>query len=210
MNGIAIYLEGGGDGLDTKDALRRGMEAFLSQLREAAREKGMPWKLVACGSRTTAFNGWDKGRSDARYPIRLLLVDAESPVSRGIAEHLATRQEDQWPISDSDEDRVHLMVQVMVQVMETWIIADVPALVCYYGKGFREEALPSAKPLEDVLKYDIRHALRKATKETHSGRYHKTRHAPDLLERIDPDLVRKRCRMCDRLFEVVDGLIRAA
>ena len=44
MNGIAIYLEGGGDGLDTKDALRRGMEAFLSQLKEAAREKGMPWK----------------------------------------------------------------------------------------------------------------------------------------------------------------------
>ena len=205
MNGIAIYLEGGGDGLDTKDALRRGMEAFLSQLREAAREKGMPWKLVACGSRTTAFRGWDKGRSDARYPIRLLLVDAESPVSRGFAEHLATRQEDQWPISDSDEDRVHLMVQVM----ETWIIADAPALVCYYGKGFREEALPSNKPLEDVLKYDIRHALRKATKETHSGRYHKTRDAPDLLAKMDPGRVRQRCPACKRLFTVVSGLIQA-
>ena len=205
MNGIAIYLEGGGDGLDTKDALRRGMEAFLSQLREAAREKGMPWKLVACGSRTTAFNGWDKGRSDARYPIRLLLVDAEGPVSHGFAEHLATLQEDQWPISDSDEDRVHLMVQVM----ETWIIADAPALVCYYGKGFREEALPSKKPLEDVLKYDIRHALRNATKETHSGRYHKTRDAPDLLAKMNPGRVRQRCPACERLFTVVSGLIQA-
>ena len=58
MSGIAIYLEGGGPGPDTKKVLRRGMEAFLEGLRDQARAKGMYWKLVPCGGRRQAFNAW--------------------------------------------------------------------------------------------------------------------------------------------------------
>ena len=98
----------------------------------------------------------------------------------------------------------------MVQTMETWIAADRPALADYYGQHFLASALSVAEDLEAIPKDRIRTALTRATKPTQKRAYHKTRHAPDLLQRIDPDLVRRRCRMCDRLFEVVDGLIRAA
>ena len=93
---------------------------------------------------------------------------------------------------------------------ETWIAADRLALADYYGDRFLASALPVAEDLEAIPKGSIQAVLTRATKATQKRAYHKTRHAPDLLERIDPDLVRRRCRMCDRLFEVVDGLIRAA
>ena len=179
------------------------MEVFLRGLREQARARGMYWKLVPCGGRDEAFRAWSSPKPDARFPIRVLLVDAETPVSGGFAHHLATG--DGWPVSVADEDRIHLMVQVM----ETWIVADPSALACYYGDGFRAQDLPSGKPLEDVLKYDIKHALRRATENTQRGRYQKIRHA-DLLAKLDPDRVRGRCRACERVFTLVGGLIRAA
>ncbi len=204
MSGIAVYLEGGGDGRATKEALRRGMDSFLGVLRTEARAQGWNWKVVACGGREQAFTAWAWRGPDAGYPIRLLLVDAEEPVSGGFADHLANRREDQWPVSAADEDRVHLMVQVM----ETWIVADASALSSYYGKGFRREALPTDGQLEGVRKYDIAAALRNATQATGPGRYHKTRHAPDLLAGINPDEVRRRCPACDRLFQTIRALLR--
>ncbi len=164
----------------------------------------MLWKIVVCGGRDQAFHHWTKQPPTARYPIRILLVDAEGPVSGGVRAHL--EQRDSWTISKTEEENVHLMVQTM----ETWIAADRSALADYYGHRFLASALPVAENLEAIPKDRIQTALTWATKPTQKRAYHKTRHAPDLLGRIDPDLVRSRCRMCDRLFEVVDGLIRAA
>ena len=164
----------------------------------------MFWKIVVCGGRDRAFRDWTKQPLDARYPIRILLVDAEGPVSGGVRAHLERR--DSWKIPKAKEGNVHLMVQTM----ETWIAADRPALADYYGDRFLASALPVAEDLEATPKDSIQKELTRATKPSQKGAYHKTRHAPDLLGRIDPDLVRKRCRTCDRLFEVVDGLIRAA
>jgi hypothetical protein len=42
---------------------------------------------------------------------------------------------------------------------------------------------------------------------TQKGEYHKTRHAPDLLGRLDEAKVRKRCRSCERLFAAVTSLL---
>ena len=42
------------------------------------------------------------------------------------------------------------------------------------------------------------------------GRYHKIRHAGDLLRRIDVNKVRERCRHCERLFNTVAEQIKAA
>ena len=41
------------------------------------------------------------------------------------------------------------------------------------------------------------------------SRYHKIRHARDLLSRIDPTRVRQRCGHCDRLFSKLSALIEA-
>lgn len=45
--------------------------------------------------------------------------------------------------------------------------------------------------------------LHNATKGTTKGPYHKTRHAFEILERIDPGAVRQRSRHADKLFNVL-------
>ena len=44
MSGVAIYMEGGGDGRDTKTDLRQGMDTLLQPLKEAAR----PVSCIRC------------------------------------------------------------------------------------------------------------------------------------------------------------------
>jgi hypothetical protein len=43
-------------------------------------------------------------------------------------------------------------------------------------------------------------SLKQATRQTQKGRYHKTQHAPRILESLDPTKVRRAAPNCDRLF----------
>ena len=204
MSGIAIYMEGGGTGKENRAALRQGMDVFLQSLKEAARNKAMRWKLVCCGPRDEAFRGFRNAVYSADDVVNVLLVDAEEPVNQSSRNHLEGR--DQWNLSFAEEDCVHLMVQAM----EAWIVADSKALAEYYGQGFVERQLPKAANIELVSKPDLIHRLGEATKSTQKGRYHKIRHASDLLKRIDASKVRERCAHCKRMFEALVGTIAAA
>lgn len=197
MSGVAIYMEGGGTGRDTKSALRQGMDAFLVELKEAARNKSWNWKLVCCGGREQAFRAYRNEQSSTDYSLIILLVDAEGPVAGQLHEHLNER--DGWDLSKAKEDDINLMTQTM----ETWIVADVDAVAKYYDQGFVPNALPKSDDLEAVAKTDIASALIKATAKTKKGEYHKIRHASNLLKQIDPQVVRTRCSYCERLFELL-------
>ena len=78
----------------------------------------------------------------------------------------------------------------MVQTMEAWIVADSAALSSYYGQGFRANKLPKAPDLETEAKTTVERSLVEATKDTQKGRYHKIKHASDLLKRIDVESVK--------------------
>ena len=81
MNGITIYLEGGGDGTNTKAALRRGMDAFLGPIKQQARAKSLAWKLVLCGGRQPTFERFRNAVTEAQPDeLVVLLVDAEAAV----------------------------------------------------------------------------------------------------------------------------------
>ena len=204
MKGIVIFMEGGGTSRGSKAALRQGMDAFLAPLKSAARSKALRWELKACGRRNAAFREFHNALNAGEDAFVVLLVDAEAPVSMTPSQHLASR--DGWKIDFSNEDAVHLMVQVM----ETWIIADADTLAAYYGQGFRSNALPRRQNLEDVSKSDVERALNLATEQTTKGRYQKIKHASDLLRRIDLNKVRQRCRHCERLFNTITEQIEAA
>ena len=204
MNGVAIYMEGGGRGPATRAALRRGMDALLGPLKQAARDKSMGWKLVCCGARDEAFRSFRNAARNGQAAIVLLLVDAEGPVTTGPCEHLQAR--DKWDMTGVDARSVHLMVQMM----EAWIVADADALSRYYGQSFNAGALPRAADLESVTKRDVERSLRRATERTGKGRYRKIAHASDLLQRIDAEKVKARCRHCERLFDELGGMIDAA
>ncbi len=200
MNEVAIYMEGGGKGHNTKAALRQGMDEFLGPIKQEARNKYWRWKLVPCGSRNDAFNGFKNAVRNGVAGIIVLLVDAEGSVETFAREHLKSR--DGWDLSFAADDKVHLMIQTM----ETWIVADTEALADYYGQNFQESALSSRNDLEIATKTEIAQALKQATRATQKGVYHKIRHASDLLKRIDSSKVRNRCPSCERLF---DDMIRA-
>ena len=135
----------------------------------------------------------------------MLLVDAEAAViSDSPRAHLEKR--DCWDLRFATDDMVHLMIQAM----ETWIVADPDALAAYYGQRFLAKALPKAANLESVPQEDIIRALEQATRRTQKGTYHKIRHASQILQRIDPHSVGQRCPACARLFATLGKAIHAA
>ncbi|MGD0184534.1 MAG: DUF4276 family protein [Roseiarcus sp.] len=204
MSGIAIYLEGGGDGKESRAELRRGMDAFLGEIKDAARLKTLRWKLVACGGRQQAYEGFVNTDKDLDYSIRVLLVDAEGPVASTRTEHLHRR--DGWSFTGVAEAVVHLMTQAM----EAWIVADPEALAEFYGQNFHIGWLPTTKNLETVQKQDVANSLERATRDTTKGAYHKIKHVNALLSMIDATKVCARCPCCRLLFTDLHTIIAAA
>ena len=142
--------------------------------------------------------------SDSDDTVLVLLVDAEGPVESSARCHL--KDKDGWELSTVSEDHVHLMVQTM----EAWFAADPKNLSGYYGDGFILQALTELKDLESTRKQQLDARLRRATRPSSKGDYHKTKHASDLLKLIDRTIVARRCRHCKRLFDVLGNIIAAA
>lgn len=204
---IRIYAEGGGDQKETKARLRRGFGEFLAELRARARTKRIHWNIIACGSRTSAFDDYKTALRSHPEALNLLLVDAEGPVTSDSPwEHLRTRPGDQWENPGVQDKHCHLMVQTM----ETWLIADREKLAEYYGRGFNENALPDNPKVEEIDKDLLMRALGDATRSTKKGSYHKTRHAPEILESIRSEEVNSRASFCQRLFTTLFAEIDAA
>ena len=200
MTAITIFMEGGGRGLATKNRLRRGMDAFLREPRQAASARSWRWQVVCCGDRGRAFKAFREEIQHGAPGVAVLLVDSEDPVMAAtFREHLERR--DRWTFEFASEDRIHLMVQTM----ETWIVADRAALKAYYGEGLDEHELLGLDELETASA--VGKALERATRHTGKGEYRKIGHASDLLRRIDPETVRKRCPACRRLFETLTAEI---
>jgi hypothetical protein len=111
-------------------------------------------------------------------------------------------------VADLPRDRVFWMVEMM----ESWFLADTDAVKSYYNDphfdpGFRESALPAKRQVEEIQKRDVHDGLRDATRDTRKRAYHKTKHAPEILRRIDPEKLRARAPQFQRLCDVLNGLL---
>ena len=206
---MRLYVEGGGDSSTLKTACRAGFSEFL---RKAGLRGYLP-RIVACGSRTNAFDSFCT--AVAAGEEALLLVDSESAVGadcqRGGAEewrpwrHLRDRQGDQWerPPRAREQD-CHLMVQCM----EAWFLADRETLRAFFGPGLNLKALPVAQnPLETMAKERIYEALADATRNcTTKAQYGKGEHSFKLLRLIAPDKVMAASPWARRFVEVVRAM----
>lgn len=189
-----IYAEGGGNERSTKARLRQGLSTFLGGIINIARARGVRWQIIACGSRTQAFNDFMFALQDHPEAFNVLLVDSEGPVSDQPWEHL--RERDGWSAPGVDSECCHLMVQMM----ETWFVADLEALRQYYGQEFRENAIPRNPNVEEIEKGRLAAAMREATRYTQKGEYRKIKHGSELLALIDSDRVRQAAPHCEHLF----------
>jgi len=194
---IRIYVEGGGDGSESKAATRRGFGQFLDPLRQLARSRRIRWQVVACGGRNATFDDFKIALRSHGDAFNLLLVDSEAPVSQPPWAHLLAR--DGWPRPSAGDEQCHLMTQCV----EAWLVADRHALREFYGAGFNEHALPAHTNVEAVDKTDLESGLERATRNTSKGSYHKIRHCSVLLTRLNTTVVRSKATYCDRLFTTV-------
>lgn len=176
---IEIFVEGGGNHAITRARCR---EAFSTYCNKVAPPYRRP-KIVPCGGRADALSSFLFAISrDERNTIFALLVDSEAPVEAATAaEHLS--RSDRWNLPYLNRHRVFLMVQAM----EAWFLADRGTLKDFYGDGFRANSLPGSEAnIETILKIDLESSLKRASKETSKGEYHKAKHGFALLARIDP------------------------
>ncbi|NQT18754.1 MAG: DUF4276 family protein [Planctomycetes bacterium] len=176
---VRVYVEGGGDGKTLKIRCREG---FRKLLEKAGFVERMP-AIIACGGRASAFDDFKTAISDsAEDPYPILLVDSESAVHKEPWDHLKER--DNWDKPDNaDDDHAHLMVQCM----ETWIVADQDAVKEFFGQKLLARALPPTNDLESRSKDDVQSKLRHATKDCgEDRRYEKGKRSFELLGRLDP------------------------
>ena len=80
----------------------------------------------------------------------------------------------------------------MVQVMETWFLADRNSLKRYFDAEFRENALKQWPQLEDVPKATVLNALERATANC-ATRYAKGKVSFELLAQVAPARVEAAC-----------------
>jgi hypothetical protein len=194
---IRIYVEGGGDSADSKAQIRTGFGVFFEELRCQARRQRIEWRIVACGSRQSAYDLFNLAQRTHPDAFNVLLVDSEGPVSSLPWQHLAAR--DHWQTDRTLDERYHLMVQVM----EAWFIADIGNLSDFYGDGFNINSIPRRNNVEQIDKISLFNALVTATRCTQKGEYQKIRHGAKLLGLINPALVRQAAPHCDRFFQIL-------
>ena len=183
----ALYIEGGGKGKRAGQIFRRGWSDFF---RSAGLAGNLP-SIVQGGSRNTTFARFTTALQNARADeLPILLVDSEVPVDAGHSawEHLRVKDGWQRPTAAADTPAF-----LMVQVMETWLLADRDALRKFFGQSFHENSLPAAQSnLESIPKANVLQSLEGATARC-AKRYAKGTVSFEVLARINPDEVAARC-----------------
>lgn len=193
-----LYIEGGGEGKDLRARFRRGWQTFFG-----AAGVGSRTKIVRGAGRQQTFRRFASAVSDPRSDaIPLLLVDSEGAVAAGqsVWRHLLDRDGWRKP-KGAGKDQAFLMVQVM----ETWFLADRDALRRYFGERFRDRAIKHWPTLEDVPKSTVLEALESATKECRKP-YAKGRTSFELLGKVDPACVEAACPHAEELLQRLKAL----
>ncbi len=199
MVAVRLYVEGGGDSKSLRTACRRGFSEFF---KKAGLAGFMP-RIIASGSRRAAFDDFRGALDESGDVCALLLVDSEGAVANNHSpwEHLRKRPDDRWTRpAEASDDQCHLMVQIM----ESWFLADKATLARFFGKGFLIGALPKREQIEAIPKADVLKGLEGATRQTKTkGRYSKSRHSFQVLALIDPSRVRQASPYAERLLRVL-------
>jgi Domain of unknown function (DUF4276) len=194
MVAVHLYVEGGGDAKRLRTACRKGFTEFFKKAELAG---SLP-RIIASGSRRSAYDDFCTALGQTNV-CALLLVDSEEAVadSDGPWEHLKKRPGDQWDRPKGASDgQCHLMVQIM----ESWFLADKATVADYFGNGFKKKALPNRDDVEAVPKADVLKSLRDATRRTAKGGYSKGKHSFEILALIRPNLVRQASHHAHRLL----------
>lgn len=177
---VRIFIEGGSIASD--EVFTEGWRNFFL----AAGLLGRMPRVVRGEGREQTFDKF-KSALQRRRPneLHILLVDSEGPVAAGRSAWQHLHHQDNWEQSPgTDDDSAYLMVQVM----ETWFLADREALRRFFGPSLNENHFREWSHLEAIHKDTVINALESATANCRKP-YRKGRVSFELLEQIDPQRV---------------------
>jgi hypothetical protein len=188
-----IYIEGGGQGHLLDTLFRQGWTAFF----ESAGLKGKMPRIVRGQGRDRTFDLFFTAVTNPRPgELPLLLVDSEGPLTEGHTQWQHLKARDNWdrPAGASDDQAF-----LMVQIMETWFLADLDLLRRYFGPELREAVLRAWPALEQVPKETVLAVLDRATAGCRTP-YAKGKVSFELLARLSPATVEQACPNAKRLL----------
>jgi len=197
---VKLYVEGAGPTDLQRSQCRQAFQAFFKSAGLAGRLPG----TVACGGRQAAYDDFVTAvAANKSCVLPLLLVDSEGPVAPGQTAWQHLRVRDNWtkPAGASDDQAF-----LMVQVMETWFLADSAALQRYAGPGYRGDRLSAWSSLEDVPKRTVFQALRGATAHCGGRRYAKGTRSFEILGMLNAGTVENACPHAKELLDRLRSL----
>jgi hypothetical protein len=194
---VRIFIEGGGIASD--EVFTEGWRKFFV----AAGPLGRMPRVVRGEGREQTFDKF-KTALQRRRPneLPILLVDSEGPVvpERSAWEHL--HNQDNW---DQPIGAVIGSAYLMVQVMETWFLADREALRRFFGPSLNENHFSQWPDLEAVPKDTVLNAMEMSTANCQRP-YSKGKVSFELLGQIDPDIVATACPHAGQLLDYLRSL----
>jgi hypothetical protein len=190
---VRVYVEGGGTSRGEQATLR---ESFTKLLGAVVGDLSKP-KLIAAGGRGNTFDEFRAALRMHPDALCILLVDSEGPVKQRANpwSHVRDRRGDQWKRPDTTTDE---QLHLMVETMETWIVADSDALVQQYGPKVDLDALPSTN-LETISKQDVLQKIARALRNT--GKQYTKSAGWVLIGRVNPSRVEAACSHACRFFD---------
>ncbi len=190
---IKIYIEGGGEGKDLDKRFREGWTEFFKK----AGLPRMPRPVRGKGRTNTHDLFATAIRAKEKDVLPLLLLDSEDPVKEGHTawQHLKFRDDMDRPAGALDNQ-----AYLMVQVMETWFLADRENLQALFGSKFKTNKIPQWPNLEDVNKASILEALDAATQNC-DKKYEKGKISFKVLATTHPAQVEVSCPHAKALLD---------
>ena len=202
---VVLYIEGGGDNRRLGAQFREGWASFFA----ATGLRGRMPKVIRGGSRAQTCDRFCKEVAE-RNPetVHLLLVDSECPdIGHGsVWSHLEAHDGWRKPANAAVDDAF-----LMVQVMETWFLADREALRRYFGARFRERAYGDWRELERVPKATVLRASAGGRPAILHGRTPRDKVSTStVLGRADPTLGGAACTHAEALIRRAEGRVGLA
>ncbi len=190
---------------DNAESFRRGWQIFFNK----AGVNGQILDIAVGGGQQEAFALFNSqlnryAEHEETEPKPLLLVDSEEPVAAGhtVWDHLQARHQHRFQRPTNADDESAFM---MVQAMETWFVADPPALQRFFDSSLDTSVFQKLPPLETILNADALSTLRQATLRCRRH-YSKGRRSYGILAEIDPQQVAAACPHADQLLQYLRTL----